>query len=144
MEEKNVTVAIRSLQRGSGESQSATQHVEGRLSGEGEKLLLTYREREDSGLGQTLTTLHMEPGRVTLTRTGEVKTHMVFQEGKAHTSLYETPYGKLPMTIRTQRLEEKLSLAGGSLYVIYEIQLGGADVGETRLRHTGNTKEKEL
>lgn len=144
MEENNVTVTIRSLQRSAGESQSMTRHTEGRLSGEGEELLLTYREGEDSGLGKSLTTLRMEPGRVTLTRTGEVKTHMVFQEGKPHTSLYETPYGKLPMTIRTHRLEEKLSLAGGSIYLIYEIQLGGADVGETRLRLTVNTKEKEL
>lgn len=144
MEENNVTVTIRSLQRGAGESQSVIQHVEGRLREEGEELLLTYREGENSGLGKTGTTLRLEPGRATLTRTGEVRAHMVFQEGEEHTSLYETPYGKLPMTIRTQRLEEKLSRAGGSLYLIYQIQLGGADMGETRLRLTVNAKEKKL
>lgn len=144
MEENKVSVTIRSLQRGAGESQSTIQHVEGRLREEGEELLLTYWEGEDSGLGKTETTLRMEPGRVTLTRSGEVRAHMVFQEGKPHTSLYETPYGKLPMTIRTQHMEEKLSRAGGSLYLIYQIQLGGANMGETRLRLTVNTKEKEL
>lgn len=144
MEENNVTITIRSLQRLPGESQSVTQHVAGRLTREGEGYLLTYREGEESGLGQTRTILRLEPGWATLTRTGEVSSHMVFQEGKEHTSLYETPYGKLPMTIRTHRLEEKLNEAGGSVYLIYEIRLGGADAGETRLRLTVNAKEKEL
>lgn len=141
MEENNVTVVIRSLRRLEGESESMTQRVEGRLSREGEDYVLTYREGEDSGLGQTRTTLRLEPGRVTLTRSGEFPSHMVFQEGKPHTSLYQTPYGKLPMTLHTQRLEEDMGRAGGSIYLIYRIQLGGADAGETRLRLTVNTKE---
>ncbi len=141
MEENNVTVVIRSLRRLEGESGSMTQRVEGCLSREGEDYVLTYREGEDSGLGQTRTTLRLEPGQATLTRSGEFPSRMVFQEGKPHTSLYGTPYGKLPMTIHTRRLEGKLSEAGGSVYLVYQIQLGGTDAGETRLRLTVNTKE---
>lgn len=141
MEENNVTVVIRSLQRLEGESESMTQCVEGSLSREGTDYVLTYREGEASGLGQTRTTLRLEPGRVTLTRWGEFPSHMVFQKGEPHTSLYETPYGKLPMTLHTQHLEGDMSQTGGSIYLIYRIQLGGADAGETRLRLTVNTKE---
>ncbi len=141
MEEKNVTITIRSLQSRDGEKESMTQRVEGRLSREEENYILTYREGEDSGLGRTRTTLRLEPGRATLTRSGELKAHMVFQEGKPYTSLYETPYGKLSMTIHTRRLEGELKETGGSIYLVYQIQLGGADAGETRLRLTVNTKE---
>lgn len=141
MEGNKVSVIIRSLQSRDGEKESMTQRVEGHLRREEERYILTYWEGEGSDLGQTRTTLHLESDRAVLTRQGELTAHMVFQEGASHTSLYETPYGKLPMTIHTQRLEGKLSEAGGSVYLVYQIQLGGADAGETRLRLTVNTKE---
>lgn len=141
MEENNVTITIQSLQILETGRETMTQRTEGRLCREGEGWLLTYREGEDSGLGRTRTTLRLEEDRATLTRSGELKAHMVFQEGRPHTSLYETPYGKLPMTIRTLSLRSELNGRGGTVSVHYQIQLGGGPAGETRLRLTVKTKE---
>lgn len=141
MEENNVTITIQSLQTLETGKESMTQRTEGRLCREGEGWSLTYREGEDSGLGRTRTTLRLEGGQMTLTRSGELTSHMVFQEGQSHTSLYETPYGKLPMTIRTLSLKSDLSRRGGTVSVQYQIQLGGGPAGETRLRLTIKAKE---
>lgn len=143
MEKNNVTVTIQSLQVLETGKEAMTQRSEGRLTWEGEGWLLTYREGEDSGLGATRTTLRLEGERVTLTRTGELTSQMVFQVGRPHTSLYETPYGKLPMTVNTLKLKTDLSHDGGRIDLHYQIQLGGGSAGETRLRLTLRTKENE-
>lgn len=141
MGENNVTVTIQSLQTGETGTESMTQHAQGLLLREGGDWILTYREGAESGLGSTRTTLRMERGRVTLNRTGELKSQMVFEVGRPHTSLYETPYGKLPMTIRTLKLKTELTEAGGTVLIHYHIELGGGSAGETRLRLTLRKEE---
>ena len=143
MEKNNVTVTIQSLQVLETGKEAMTQRSEGRLTREGEGWPHTYREGEDSGLGATRTTLRLEGERVTLTRTGELTSQMLFQVGRPHTSLYETPYGKLPMTVNTLKLKTDLSHDGGRIDLHYQIQLGGGSAGETRLRLTLRTKENE-
>lgn len=141
MEENNVSITIQSLQCLEGETETVTQRAEGRLSREGEGYVLTYREGEERGLGHTRTTLQLEEGRAALTRTGEVTSQMVFQPGQPHTSLYETPYGRLPMTIHTLSLKTELTDRGGTVAIHYQIELGGGPAGETRLRLTVRKKE---
>ena len=143
MEENNVRIAIRSLQTLETGKEAMTQHAEGRLCREGEGWLLTYREGADSGLGRTWTTLRLEGDRAALARTGELTSQMFFQVGRPHTSVYETPYGKLPMTVRTLSLKTDLAEDGGTVFIHYEIQLGEGPAGETRLRLTVKTKENE-
>lgn len=141
MGENNVTVTIQSLQTGETGTESMTQHAQGLLLREGGDWILTYREGAESGLGSTRTTLRVEGERVTLNRTGELKSQMVFEVGRPHTSLYETPYGKLPMTIRTLKLKTELTEAGGTVLIHYHIELGGGSAGETRLRLTLRKEE---
>lgn len=141
MGENNVTVTIQSLQTGETGTESMTQHAQGLLLREGGDWILTYREGAESGLGSTRTTLRVERGRVTLNRTGELTSQMVFEVGRPHTSLYETPYGKLPMTIRTLKLKTELTEAGGTVLIHYHIELGGGSAGETRLRLTLRKEE---
>lgn len=141
MEEKSVTITIKTLQRRPEATESMTQQAQGTLRREGSGWLLTYREGEDSGLGDTHTVLRLEEGEATLTREGETASQMVFQPGEPYICRYATPYGQLSMTVKTLRLEWELSEAGGTVFIIYKIRLGGADIGENRLRLTVNTKE---
>ena len=48
-----------------------------------------------------------------LTRSGKVNSQMVFEEGKQHTSLYETPFGELTIDIQTSKLLHNLTERGG-------------------------------
>ena len=56
-----------------------------------------------------------------LRRSGSVNSQMVFEEGRQHTSLYETPYGELSVDIQTSALRHNLSERGGLLEIKYSI-----------------------
>ena len=142
MSNTKVTVTIHSLQTLDTGKEVLTQQARGDLRREGETWLLTYREGESSGLGDTRTTLEIAPRRAVLTRTGELSSRMVFQPGETHTSLYQTPYGRIPMTLRTLSLRSDLGERGGRVTIRYTMEIGGA-AGETRLRLTVKTKENE-
>ena len=83
--------------------------------------VLTYRETELTGMEGTTTTFEVVGNRVTLTRSGSVNSQMIFEEGKQHTSLYETPFGELPIDIQTSSLRHKLSERGGIMEIRYAI-----------------------
>ena len=70
--------------------------TEGSLTPTGEGgLILSYQESELTGLEGTTTSFEVRGPQVILSRTGSVNSQMVFEEGKQHTSLYETPFGLL-------------------------------------------------
>ena len=75
-----------------------------------------------------------------LTRSGSVNSQMVFETGVQHTSLYETPYGELTVDISTQKLENALSQAGGTLEIRYSIAIEHTVTGRNCFRITVKTK----
>jgi uncharacterized beta-barrel protein YwiB (DUF1934 family) len=84
-------------------------------------LLLQYRESALTGMEGTVTTFEVKGPQVTLTRTGKVNSQMIFQEGRQHTSLYETPFGELSVDIQTSRLRHNLTERGGIMEIHYSI-----------------------
>ena len=64
-------------------------------------MILSYEETELTGMAGTTTTFEVQGKKVILTRSGGVNSQMIFEEGRQHPSLYETPFGELPVDIRT-------------------------------------------
>ena len=95
--------------------------TEGTLELTEKGLLLTYQETALTGMEGTETTFEIGPRRVILRRSGSVSSQMVFEEGRQHTSLYETPYGELSVDIQTSALRHNLSERGGLLEIKYSI-----------------------
>ena len=60
-----------------------------------EGIFLTYEETELTGMEGTTTTFEVKDKQVILIRSGTVNSQMIFEEGRQHTSLYETPFGEL-------------------------------------------------
>lgn len=85
------------------------------------RVLLSYQETELMGMEGTTTTFEVKGSQVILTRTGKVNSQMVFEEGRQHTSLYETPFGELTVDIQTSRLRHNLSERGGVMDIKYSI-----------------------
>ena len=75
--------------------------TEGTLELTEEGLLLTYQETALTGMEGTTTTFEVSGSQVILRRVGSVNSQMVFEEGRQHTSLYETPYGELFSVLST-------------------------------------------
>ena len=84
-------------------------------------LVLSYEESELTGMEGTTTTFEVCGPRVTLTRSGAVNSQMVFEEGRQHTSLYETPFGELTVDIQTSTLKHNLTQRGGVMEIKYSI-----------------------
>ena len=95
--------------------------TEGTLEITGDGLRLSYQETALTGMEGTCTAFEIQGPRVILTRTGTVNSQMIFEEGRQHTSLYETPFGELTVDIQTSRLRHNLSERGGVMEIRYSI-----------------------
>ena len=84
-------------------------------------LLLSYEETELTGMQGTTTSFAVQGKRVTLTRSGTVNSQMIFEEGRQHTSLYETPFGEMSVDIQTSKLLHNLTERGGLMEIKYSI-----------------------
>ena len=82
---------------------------------------ISYEETALTGMEGTTTSFLVEDKTVMLTRTGTVNSQMIFEDGKQHTSLYETPFGELPIDIQTSSLRHNLSERGGVMEIKYAI-----------------------
>ena len=95
---------------------------------------LTYQETALTGMEGTTTTFEISGPQVILRRVGSVNSQMVFEEGRQHTSLYETPYGELSVDIQTSTLRHNLSERGGLLEIKYSIAVEHAATGRNSFK----------
>ena len=117
-----VLLSIRGEQDFDGVDPDATELMtEGTMELSEEGLTLRYHESALTGMEGTVTTFTVEDPRVTLTRSGSVNSQMIFEEGRQHTSLYETPFGELSVDIQTSRLRHNLTERGGVMEIRYSI-----------------------
>ncbi|WP_298017250.1 DUF1934 domain-containing protein [uncultured Dysosmobacter sp.] len=117
-----VLLSIRGEQYFDGIDPDATELMtEGTMELTEEGMVLSYQETELTGMEGTTTTFEVKGPRVVLTRMGKVNAQMIFEEGRQHTSLYETPFGELTVDIQTSVLKHNLSQRGGVLEIKYSI-----------------------
>ena len=84
---------------------------------------ISYEESELTGLEGVTTTFRVEPGVVTLTRTGRLNSQMVFRQGVVHESLYQMEFGALMITVCATRIRHTITEAGGTVDLTYGIDI---------------------
>ena len=140
--DKDVVISIKGMQKYEGALPDVVELVTaGRLSREGESYTLSYQESELTGLGGTLTTILVDGEQVTILRVGEFNSQMVFQEGRRHLSMYNTPYGAMTIGVNTRHLLAQLTDQGGDIEVDYAIEVDHAMTGRSIFRI--NVKEAQ-
>ena len=90
---------------------------------------ICYKESELTGLQGVTTTFRVEPGTITLSRTGGLKSQMVFRQGVPHDSLYQMEFGALMITVCAQSIFFDITPAGGFIDLVYTIELEKSAVG---------------
>lgn len=90
---------------------------------------ICYEESELTGLVGVTTTFRLEPGQVTLERTGKLRSSMVFRQGIPHESLYQMEFGALMMTVCAQSIEASIGEHGGTVDLQYVIAIENSDAG---------------
>lgn len=104
-----------------------TRDADGRIS-------LSYDETELTGMeGSTTTVTFAEnaPETVTMLRYGSVTTTLVFEQDQRHICVYETPIMPFEICIYARRVENGLTMDGGSMLLDYLIEIHGAKAERT-------------
>ncbi len=128
--EKDVLISIKGFQRYEDAPPDLVELVtEGRLERTGQGYILSYQESELTGLDGTLTTFQVEGEQVTLLRVGEFNSQIVFQEGRRHLSMYNTPYGAMAIGVNTRHLSAELNDQGGDIEIDYAVEVDHAVTG---------------
>ena len=140
--DKEVVISIKGMQKYEDTFPDVVELVTaGRLARDGTGYTLSYQESELTGLDGTLTTIQVDGEQVTLLRVGEFNSQMVFQEGRRHLSMYNTPYGAMAIGVHTRHLLAELNDQGGDIEVDYTIEVDHALAGRSVFRI--NVKEAE-
>ena len=130
--EENVIISIKGSQLYEGQDPDVTELVTaGTLRREQEGYTIAYQETELTGLEGTTTKLRIEGPRVTLLRQGSVNSQMIFEVGRKHLYMYETPSGALAVGIETSRLKNTVDEAGGDLEIDYAIEIDNLLAGKS-------------
>ena len=117
-----VLLSIRGEQYFDGIDPDATELMtEGTMTLTENGMVLAYEETALTGMEGTTTSFQIQGPQVILTRSGTVNSQMVFEEGRQHTSLYETPFGELSVDIQTSVLKHNLTERGGLMEIKYSI-----------------------
>ena len=90
---------------------------------------ISYEESALTGLEGVTTTFRVEPGVVTLTRTGALKSQMVFREGVPHDSLYQMAFGALMLTVKATSVFYDIVPDGGVIDLSYLINIEHSEAG---------------
>lgn len=101
---------------------------------------LVYEESDLTGLKGVTTTFLVEPGKITLQRKGPLTSQMVFQEGVYHDSLYQMEFGALMITVCASKVRYDISENGGTVDLIYKIEIEKSAAGTIEYHLDINTK----
>lgn len=129
MNMKDVIISIKGLQNDGEEDNEIELVTDGQFAfenGEGE---LSYMESELTGLEGTKTSFMISPMGIVLTREGNLNSRMVFEKGRKHEFLYDTPFGATTMGVDTKNIKVDLDEHGGELDIEYIIDFQHAVVG---------------
>ena len=131
--EKSVILSIRGQQTSNNNSEPDVIELvtEGTLTGHGDgKYTVRYQESELTGLDGTQTTIQVQPGSVSILREGQVNSQMVFEEGRRHLTMYNTPYGAMSIGVNTRKMKVDLDETGGCIEIDYALEVDHAVAGE--------------
>ena len=84
---------------------------------------ISYEESVLTGLEGVTTSFLIQPGKITLSRTGKLQSQMVFQVGVPHESLYRMDFGAMLISVCAVDLGYQLTEKGGTVELAYRIDI---------------------
>ena len=117
----------------------------GRLIPWRDTMQLQYIEsQKDEVTGEVMESeiqLLMKKDQVTMHRRGgEFQNTMMFRRNKRYETVYQTPFGEIPMAVHTRDIRCDLGKSMGKLYLKYELSMNGAyaSTNELHLEYWAN------
>ena len=112
--------------------------TEGTMERQKEVWEISYEESDLTGLAGVTTAFRVGPRGVVLKRTGKIQNQMIFMEGRRHESLYQLDIGALMIAVRATSVKSALSDQGGTVDIIYNIEIEDTAMGTMEYHLTIN------
>lgn len=106
----------------------------GHLKREGGRVEVSYDETEATGMEGSTTAVYFvedDDGVVSMVREGAVSTALVFEEGKRHHCVYNTPIMPFQVCVHTLKVDNRL-LVDGYIDLDYIVEIRGAQAERTK------------
>lgn len=125
-ENGGATFSDNEAEQSSGETTTLT--TDCTIADKGSRIEIEYEESEITGMQGSKTKVFFDkknPLLVSILREGAVSTALVFEEGRRHLCVYETPYFPIELCVSTLSLENTLNYNGGSMHAEYLVEMNG-------------------
>ena len=127
---QKVLLSIRGVQSYADQEPDVIELVtEGTLEKMGNGWEILYEETKLTGMEGVTTSFLIEPDKIVLTRTGSLKSQMIFTLDKPHDSLYQMDFGALMITVCATKIHTDLSERGGTVDLDYRIEIEQSSAG---------------
>ncbi len=110
--------------------------VEARYHDDGQRVSIAWDESDASGMQGSRTSVSFQKGAegvVTMMRTGAVKTALVFERGKRHHCVYQTPVMPFEVAVATNAVKNEIEQSG-KLMLDYAVELRGGTCERTKMQ----------
>ena len=114
--------------------------TDGTLENKGNRWEICYKESDLTGMEGVSTSFLVESEKITLTRTGNLTSQMVFKVGIPHESLINMGFGVLMITVNATKIRHELSAEGGWVDLSYGISIEQSAAGNIDYRLEIKTK----
>ena len=143
---KNAMLNVKGLRRAEGEDDEVVDFItEAEFFVEDDFYAVEYKESELTGMDGTLTRIEFKESGVSIIRTGTNPSHLVFEPGKRHVTMYDTGVGMLEIAVRSDFVDSNLSENGGVAEFNYYIEINGqeASYNEFEMKVTEAVRKDE-
>lgn len=130
---KQVIVSVTGNQSYNGDSDCVELITQGIMKKDENGYTITYQETEMSGMKDTQTTLQISKECVTLLRTGETNSQMVFEKDQRHVGYYETPYGMFTIGTLSNHVDVDITDHGGRVDIGYYLEINNQRAAENNI-----------
>lgn len=124
---KNVIIETVTKQTENGESAVYNNKYKGRLFYKNGDFFIFYEETTEEGQHCADCSIRAGRDKVEIKRTGSFTSLLIYEKGKNHKSVYETPYGGMPVSIKPYRVLTALDENGGKIFLDYVLSLAGQE-----------------
>ena len=131
---KDVFISIRGIQKVEDERDVTELYTQGNYYRRNNNYYISYEESETTGFAGCKTTLKVEDSRkVTLIRSGTVRSHLVVESGERNIGHYGSEDGDFVIGVNARQIKSALNDKGGNLYFAYSLDLNSSLLSENEV-----------
>ena len=131
---KDVIIQIHGNQRVDGKDNPMELITQGTFYEKNGNYYIIYDETDATGFDGSKTTLKVEgQRRVTMTRSGSTRSHLIIEKQLRHLCQYGTPCGEILIGVFANHIENELNDSGGKLSFRYSLDINAAAASENKV-----------